>query len=123
MNDAEILADSNYMIQFVGTQPTGQIDSTIVAGTITLTSSVVEPVDLTYKILLFTANPVLLGQVKPSDLVATNSPVDGYVAKKNVATDEFIWEQDNTGSNTGIVNSFNIPYTDNTYKAVETITL
>ncbi len=76
VTDTEILANSNYFIQFVGTQPSGQIDSSIINGVITMYSSVLEPVDLTYKLVLFVADPITMNDVKPSQLKAINSAVD-----------------------------------------------
>lgn len=76
VTDTEILANSNYFIQFVGTQPSGQIDSSIIGGVITMNSSVLEPVDLTYKIVLFVADPITTSSVQPSNLNATNASSD-----------------------------------------------
>ena len=91
--DFEIKATSNYMIQFTGTQPSGQIDGSVIDGVLTLNSSVNEPVDLNYKIVLFTDNPITATSVRPSNLNATNSPVDGYIQVKWVWVDQFTWQQ------------------------------
>lgn len=66
-------------------------------------------------------NSIVLTGVKPSDLEATNAPVDSYTIIKTPGQDKFTFVPLTGG--TGTIPGFNEPYHDNTYKAVETIAI